>query len=338
MRVAVIGAGIYGCTTAVALARAGHTVDLYERHRGLLHGASRANQGRLHSGYHYPRSPETAHAAMVDADRFAARFPGVVDRTHRQYYAIAARDSLTTAHAYLAFCSRLGNAHRVVDLPFAHGVDVAVSVPEALIDIGKLREQLRRELRAEQVTVHLGVDQDPDRLDHDLIVQATYGRGWPEPLRYEVCETVLVQLGAHLAKRSLVVLDGPFCSLDPVPGGSLHMLYDVTHSVHTASVNIPDIPEHLAGLLDRGPVFTEHNRMDAMLQTARRFLRGVGMPTYHGSLFTVRAVLPDVDATDARPTLVRRDGRVVHVLAGKIDGAITAAGQVVELAGSMVPA
>lgn len=330
MNVAVVGGGVYGCTAAIELARGGHHVDLYERHRNILYGASRANQGRLHSGYHYPRSPETAKAACVDAQRFAARFPGVIDRSNRHYYCISPRNSLTSAEEFLSFCGWLGSDYRVVRSWLAY--EPCVSVPEALINIDKLRELLRRELREAGVTTHYGtsvggrpVGLSP--LDHDFTIMATYGQPYPIPLRYEVCETVLIKLGVHYAKHSFVILDGPFISLDPVPGRDLHYLYDVVHSVHAVN----EVPEHLAPLLDRGPRYTEHTHRDAMLAGARKFLTRIGMPTYHGSLFTVRAVLPNVDATDERPTLIHREGQVVYVLAGKLDGAVEAAERIVSV-------
>ena len=49
--------GVFGATAACAFARVGHSVDLSRKNDDLLRGASFANQGRLHLGYHYPRSP-----------------------------------------------------------------------------------------------------------------------------------------------------------------------------------------------------------------------------------------------------------------------------------------
>lgn len=339
MRVAVVGAGVYGCVIAVDLARAGHRVDLYERHQGLLHGASRANQARLHGGYHYPRSPETAKACAADARRFAARFGEAVWRGARHVYAVSADGSRTDAAEYRRFCDGIGQGHRAVREPLLQGVGVAMVVPEAFIDIPALRRRLRGDLRAAGVTVHLGVDVEATSLPHDLVVMATYGRGFPLPLRYEVCEVALVRLGVHYAGRSIVVMDGGFCGLDPMPGSDVHLLYHVELSVHAANVGLaPEVPGRLVGLLDRGPVWTPQSRADRMLVAARRWFVRVGMPEPCGSLFTVRAVLPDVDATDERPTIVHhdtrdgRDGRVVWVLAGKLDGAVDAADRLVELA------
>jgi glycine/D-amino acid oxidase-like deaminating enzyme len=337
MRVAVVGAGVYGCVAALDLAAAGHSVEVYERHRGILYGATRAQQGRLHRGYHYPRSLTTAKAAQRDARVFAARFPTVVDRTAWQVYAIADEGSLTSADDYLRFCDTLGGGYRVTPpQPLLQGVEVAVAVDEAFINIPKLRELLYRQLRAAGVTLQLATEVDPATVPGDLVVATTYGRGFPLPLRYELCEVVEVALGMHYARRSFVILDGPHgISVDPVPGRSTHLLYDVTNSVHTAGVGTLDIPEELVGLVDRGPVLTPHGRLETLMRTARRYLLRVGMPTYHGSRFTVRAVLPDVDATDERPTVLHRDpadGRVVHVLAGKVDGAVTAAKDLVAIA------
>lgn len=337
MTVAVGGGGLFGSTAAVELARAGHRVDLYERHPGILNGASRANQGRLHMGYHYPRSADTALACQGGARQFRERWPDVITDSGRRYYAVAG-DGLTSAEQFEAHCDLMRLPCRPANPPFAINRSARwYAVAEQAIDLPALRAQLWIDLRKAGVQTHLGREVRLDQLDHDLIVDATYGRYWPGPLRYEVCETVLVKLGKHLDDASVVVLDGPFVSLDPVPGTDLHMLYDVTHSVHHATDDPGDVPPPLASLLDRGVLRTRHTRVGRMEQTLRRFIAGVGMPEYRGSMFTLRAVLPDVDATDARPTLVRRAGNRISVLSGKLDTCLAAARTVVDLARQAVP-
>jgi len=51
MRVAVIGAGIAGVTTAFELAEDGHEVTVYERHGSLAAEGSFANGGSVAPGY-----------------------------------------------------------------------------------------------------------------------------------------------------------------------------------------------------------------------------------------------------------------------------------------------
>ena len=80
MRVAVVGGGLFGATAAIYLARDGHDVHLYERSGGLLSAASSINQLRLHSGYHYPRSPETIRECQDGLASFRAEYgPAVID-------------------------------------------------------------------------------------------------------------------------------------------------------------------------------------------------------------------------------------------------------------------
>ncbi len=338
MRVAVVGAGVFGCTAAIELVWAGHTVVLYERHGGILLGGSRANCARIHRGYHYPRSEPTARATLAAAGEVEATFAAAVSRAARHYYCVA-RDSLVGGDEYLAFLDRLGLPYDMARPPpvRADTVELTIRAHEATIHIGRLRMLLSRRLEAAGVDLRSHAAAGPDMRGYDLTVLATYGRHAARPLQFEVTEVALVRLGHQFAEHSYVVLDGPFACLDPLPGTDTHMLYDVTHSVHHRNVGMaPEIPDHLVPLVDSGRHHTGYTHVDAMARTARRFL-GVGTPEYRGSLFTVRAVLPDVTDTDARPTLVERDGNTVRVLSGKLDTAVTAARRVVALAAEAVP-
>lgn len=334
MRAAVVGAGLFGCTIAVDLARAGVEVDLFERRHDILLGASRANQGRLHAGYHYPRSLSTAREVRDAAPEFAARFPTVVGSTGPHHYLIAG-DSRVSADKYLAFCDELQLPYRLVESPLVRADTVEATLrveAESFVDLANLRGVLNRELRAAGVTVKTNTPVNPEGIasGYQWVVDATYGRtGW-RPLLYEVCEIALVKLGEHYRGQSFVVMDGPFTSLDPLVGTNLHMLYDVVHSVHYVATEYAVEPAYV-NLVDQGPKHTSLTRVDAMAQGARRFLNAQGMVDYQGSLFTVRAVLPFVDDTDERPTLVERDGNLIRVLSGKLVTAPRAARRVAEI-------
>lgn len=332
MRVAVIGGGVFGATAAVDFARAGARVDLFEAKPDLLGGATSHCQARLHAGYHYPRSDSTAAAARDGFGQFAARYPQAIRRVQHHY--VIADDSQVSAAEYLAFCDRLGLPYEVVDSPFVHHAQVVLRVPEAFVDVDVLRRLLRRDLHQAGIRAAYNTWAEPEALrGYDLTVVATYGQPWSRPLRYEVCEVALLELGRY--SDSFVVLDGPFVSLDPSPAG--YMLYDVANSVHHVSVGYgPEVPDRYLPLIDRwGPVQTHLSHVQVMVDTAGRNLRGVefggrNVCFYKGSLFTVRAVLPDVDATDERPTLIEYDGAVASVLSGKICTAVAAARALVE--------
>ncbi len=93
-KVAIAGAGIYGATIAIRLAEQGHTVHLFDP-LGILNAASGINQFRIHSGYHYPRSPETIEETMGARAEFLQSFAPAIVRNSRHYYAIPHEGSQT---------------------------------------------------------------------------------------------------------------------------------------------------------------------------------------------------------------------------------------------------
>lgn len=342
--VAVVGGGIFGSIAALDLRAVGYEVDLFERQQDLLLGASRCNQARLHSGYHYPRSEETVNLTKTAAPQFTARFPGAVVHDNLHYYGISNESSMTNGVDFLAFCNRM-DLEYIEETPAVmrgDSVDVSVRVPEGLIDVPALRRILRAELSEAGVGLYLGVEAGPENLTgYDWTVAATYCgvnddlAATPTVVReiqFEVCEIAMVRLPEEFDGHSFVIMDGPFVSLDPSPGRGYFHLYDVKNSLHSVSIGLkPEYPAYLQPMLDvgmvRNPVGTHFAEMQA---TACRFFPGVERAEHLGSAFTVRAVLPYLEGTDARPTIVSRTGeRQITIFPGKIDTAVTAGEQVV---------
>ena len=73
MRVAVAGGGIQGVGTALELSARGIAVELFERRPGLMDGASRFNEGKIHLGFVYANDDTfaTAELMVAGAMRFA---------------------------------------------------------------------------------------------------------------------------------------------------------------------------------------------------------------------------------------------------------------------------
>lgn len=331
--IAVIGGGIFGATVARDLGRAGCKVELFEQNYNLLLGATSASQGRLHRGYHYPRS---APLNLSDHARlFRSEFPEAVSENARHIYAIAREGSHTSASEFTDFCTRLNLAYDF-DCPEvirSDSVSLSIRAMEALINVDVLRSRLIDDLAVAGVRVLLQSKVDPAHLSgYDWVVDARYGNGWHHPLVFEVCETVGLRMPASFQDLSLVIMDGPFLSLDPVPGQNYHSLYHVNHSVHaTNRGNAPAVPSHLLPLIDRGLVRTSFSRVSSMLRSAAVFLRGLEQIEYLGSKFAVRAVLPNVEHTDERPTIVHQQDNHVSILSGKIDMCVWAAQRTCDL-------
>ena len=60
----VVGAGIFGVTISLTLSENGYDVTLVEGEDDILKNASKSNHNRLHFGFHYPRSINTAKQSL----------------------------------------------------------------------------------------------------------------------------------------------------------------------------------------------------------------------------------------------------------------------------------
>jgi glycine/D-amino acid oxidase-like deaminating enzyme len=65
LRVAILGAGIMGCSLALLLARRGVRVTLVDRASAPFSGASRWNEGKIHLGFLYAGDPSLATARKL---------------------------------------------------------------------------------------------------------------------------------------------------------------------------------------------------------------------------------------------------------------------------------
>jgi hypothetical protein len=334
VKIAVIGGGIFGCTTAAVLSK-DHEVHLFEKSDGLLNAASWANQLRLHRGYHYPRSIETALECQSGVRSFMEMYGPTIISGGKQYYAIADYGSKTSTGDFKAFCKaaalklkpsttkRVRNAH-----PFL--------VTEGRIAPAKLRNLVRRKLS--NVRIHFNTPATWHlRVDFDRIVVAAYAATnqvaldldtATEPFRYEVVEKPVLQMPARWKNTGVVVMDGPFCSLDPYGDTPYHVMGHVEHAIHTVSEGLePLVPKPLKGFIHEGVLDAGTlSKANEMIEAGSYFLPDLKRAQHIGSMFVIRTVLPDRDDTDERPTMVDQlDDQVIRILSGKIPCAVDAA-------------
>jgi hypothetical protein len=347
MRVCVAGGGLFGCTAAIHLARAGHDVHLYEPNE-VMGAASAVNQARLHGGAHYPRSGETVRECQAALASFRAEYGEAILDTGRHYYAIAKEGSKVSGLDYVAFCMR----HRLsfasafdCNLIATDAVDVVLSVEESRIDLDDLRAIVERKLAKEGVTVHFEPATQSLREKFDWIVIAAYAStndvaselgARVEPFQFEVVEKPLVRMPSKFRNAGIVIMDGEFCCIDPYGQSGLHVMGHVKHAIHHANVGLnATIPRHLQDYLNCGLVVApEHTRFQDFIEAGMKFIPGLMDAEHVGSFFTTRAVLPNRDADDARPTITSQIGtNIVRIFSGKLGTAVTAAREVVSMVG-----
>lgn len=344
MKIAVVGAGIFGVTIACKLAEK-HEVHLFEKNNTILAAASRANQLRIHRGYHYPRSPETVQELSHSFPAFMSEYRDAVVDYYEHYYCIAREKTLVSGSDYLTFC--LDN-----DLTFQKAdnfsvvnhdmIDVVIRADECLIDYRKLKEICQTKLGLAKVNVSLNtLFQKSAQNTFDVIVNCTYASTnclLPEPeqtdYQFEICEKILVKPPDSLRSKSIVIMDGPFMCIDPYGKSDLSLLGNVVHAIHKCNTGkVPEIPSYLVNFIDAGLVHERQiSKFDSFVATGREYIQDLEKCEYVGSFYTVRAVLPKMETSDARPTIVTRNkGKMITVFSGKIDTCVNAANSVSEI-------
>ncbi|OHA79883.1 MAG: hypothetical protein A2675_01420 [Candidatus Yonathbacteria bacterium RIFCSPHIGHO2_01_FULL_51_10] len=346
MRIAVVGGGIYGATIAIILAEAGYSVDLIERNTSLLMEASGINQYRLHRGYHYPRSDETIIAAKSSTPLFEEMYTEAIIKDIDHFYCIARERSLTNKDTFLSVCAKHGlNAEaEMTDLVNVDMIEGSFKVEENTIDPQILKLVIEKKLGGAGVRVLLGTSADKKMLSkYDFVVLATYANlgsltkevtGVEQSYQYELCEKPILRLPKEFSKKSLVVMDGPFLCIDSYGSTGLFVMGHVQHAIHHSNIGVgPEIPGKFISLLNKGVVVNPAvTNIMLFLDEAKKFFPLTESAEHVGSMFTVRTVLPNLDKTDARPTLVSLvDDKVVTVFAGKIGSCVQAAQEVLSI-------
>lgn len=238
LRVAVKGAGMYGCVTAHQLQKAGYDVRIHVGGHGMLRGASANNFRRLHRGYHYPFSMTTAQASYEAHDEFVEEY-GEFCRPMATTYWIA-KDSSINYEDYIHFVWDLenGKEHRLVGPP-NHKIEGGVQVFESTYRLDDMRRFFANEL-----------DYTTDEPE-GFVIDCTYVDS-PLAGKMETRKTTTLLIDNHrLEDRAQTVLYGPFCGYIPAEEGGF-ILY---HAIHTEPRDILEAAEEFFPEIRQSVVF-----------------------------------------------------------------------------------
>lgn len=342
MAIAIVGGGLFGCTTAIHLANAGFKVDLYERRARIMSGASMVNQLRFHEGYHYPRSNKTV-AECQDAKRsFTQVYGAAVINEGQQYYAIPEVGSRTDPDTYERFMHRQGlEFTQVTDTTFLRGMAATYAVREARISSVVLQGIIEEKLGAAGVNVRLKSNLYDRRSYKHIVICAYAGMNeavktlgcLPATYQYEVVEKPIIKLPGFLRNTGVVVIDGEFFSVDPYGFSPFHVMGHVREAIWTRNTGEkPYVEPFMRSLFGRVVQKPKHTKFPMMQWAAKDYMPAMQKAQHISSMYTIRAVLPNVDDTDERPTLVQQlDDQVIRVFSGKLTHCVDAAGQVLGL-------
>lgn len=186
---------------------------------------------------------------------------------------------------------------------------LSVLSEERSLDPATLRELCRQQLREWDVTV-VHAEASRSLLDgYDHVIAAVYSN--PNLLRrpteqldhhFSVCEMVLVELLMQYARRSAMIVYGPYMTVDVLGSTGNHVLYHGEHGVHHVNVGcFADVPAAYEPFLYR---YTPAHELGGLSQAplalaaASRYFAGMDEARHIASSFVVRVQAP-TDVVDA---------------------------------------
>ena len=343
----IIGGGFYGCCLALYLRSVSDRVLVVEAADRLMTRASRVNQARIHTGFHYPRSALTAVKSMVLHQRFMQDFPEAVIDDFQMLYAIARRRSKVSANRFHRMFRDIGAPIQPASATQAalfdtDMIEAVFACHETAFDYSILEILLSARLASAGVEVRLSTDlvtltdaqtgivaglSDGSEVTARYAFNITYSQvnavldkaELPRAqLKHELTELALVTPPPELDGMGVTVMDGPFFSCMPYPAEDL---YSLTHVRYTPHESWTDETRTGASRI-LSPEHLPQSRATHMIRDGQRYLPSLAHARYERSLFEVKTILVKNEHDDGRPILYQQkpaDSRVVSILGGKID-------------------
>ena len=343
----IIGGGFYGCCLALYLRSISDRVLVVEAADKLMTRASRVNQARIHTGFHYPRSALTAVKSMVLHQRFTQDFPEAVIDDFQMLYAIARRRSKVSANRFHRMFRDIGAPIQPASASQAalfdnDMIEAVFACHETAFDYSILENLLSARLASAGVEVRLSTElvtladaqtgivaglSDGSEVTARYAFNVTYSQvnavldkaELPRAqLKHELTELALVTPPPELDGMGVTVMDGPFFSCMPYPAEDL---YSLTHVRYTPHESWTDETRTGASRI-LSPEHLPQSRATHMIRDGQRYLPSLAHARYERSLFEVKTILVKNEHDDGRPILYQQkpaDSRVVSILGGKID-------------------
>jgi hypothetical protein len=242
MNILVIGAGIFGVTSALKLSEK-HNVTLVDSNSDIMQNASKNNHNRIHFGFHYPRSVETAEQSLDGYESFSVNFKESILGEFPNYYMIE-KNSKIKSDDYVKFCNRLNlnikDEKPDINMDYTN-IESSFLTMEQVFDYEKLVDNLKIRLSSSNVSIILNktIKTISDVSGYDVIVNSTYSNinvikeifNLPKT-KLKLQSVIIPIVDINIDKIGLTIMDGGYCSLMPKGlSDNKFLLYHVEDSV-----------------------------------------------------------------------------------------------------------
>lgn len=347
---AIIGAGFFGAVLADYLLKRPEfkSIVILEKEISPLRRASANNQARIHQGFHYPRSIQTAESSRRNYLKFKRAWPKAVFSEFQHIYGIANHASKVSAKQFEATMSAIGAPYKPMESANSSELfdmskfEAVYSVEEDAFNHLELQSwaaevfsnrkiqvfyeqrvtNVLREDEISKIACSSGLE-----VYAQVVFNVTYsGLGTisgldtelKETLIHEITEMSLLEVPEKLEHLGITVMDGPFFSMMPYP--SLGQLKTLSHVQYTPVERITTEGLDPYLVLDQAE---NASVGELMLRSASSFIPDLRESKIVGAIREVKTILRKSSHDDSRPILFHKHQsvRAYSILGGKLDNA-----------------
>ena len=331
MKIAIVGAGFFGTTSAIILAKK-HKVHLYEKENDIFLGASKKNQLRFHLGYHYPRSIKTVDEIKKNYNQFINFFGEKIFGNTKNLYGVAANNSKTTYDDYIKFLKKNKlDYKKTKDKNFSKQVNGKILSSEKNLNYFKAKKIILKKLKNKNIKIYYKTLFTKRFIeDYDKIIIATYennnsilkelGIKIINKYKYELIEKIIIKLPNKLKNKSYMIIDGDFICLDPYVGTKFHLLSDVKNSkIEILKSKYPNFKNFKKKYLNLGVVKNKRiSNFKKFIKHGTIYLPFLVKAKYIGSYYTTRTLKINKEKTDERLNqIVKNNKKIISIFSGK---------------------
>lgn len=334
MKIAILGAGWYGCSMALELSKdfPNFLIDLYDSKNDIFQGAASNNQNRLHHGFHYPRSRETIEEIGISYYTFINKYGHLTKKVKNNYYLIE-KNSHTSLDTYINIYKNFGIPFEIIDTKsikdmvnidlIEGGIDTKEEVIDEYLAYIYFKDQIKRQ---KNLSLYLNMPVNEinnsviNNLKYDLIINCTYinpnlgliSKDKKFDIKYELCVMPVIE---NIFKKDIciTVMDGPFISACQNRDGNLS-LFGVVESPYVKTLNLDELHMGNNNLIG--------DSIKSLLDTSRRYFKGIDKEVNIKDIYLSPKVKIKNDVNDIRVSDVTVDNNVISVLCGKISSVV----------------
>lgn len=332
-KIAIIGAGWYGCHIGTTLKNMGIDVTVYETESDIFTKASGNNQFRLHLGFHYARNYTTRIQSRDGYQRFIERYPTLSSpTTWGNIYAVPGLDSLVDFKTYKIIMTSSGIDYNEIKPPeWSRGLSGAISCQERVIETKRAREYFKKHLGSSlKVNTPVTSVDDQGHLvfvndeSYDFVIDCTWGHFCKTRTDVFYEPTLLLYYKTDVLFPAFTLVDGQLASIYPTEDPGIYTLSSVIHTPLKEFYTPDKAREWLKNEFTDELLYDKINKMENHI--SKYVPEFTHMFKYVSPQFGIKTKI--IGATDDRSCSVESNGRRINIMSGKIDTIFVAMEQV----------